>query len=230
MAALPEGMIYVVSTRNDGHVVLSEMDDRHPGGNAFIANSEGVDGEVERVPVLVFRTPAVQQRIVQTAAAEVPQEEAEAVLSARRELVAGQNAAAVADAMAQQRLAADMQNVQRHLLGLTQELRDTQAQLREAQAAAVARVEADRAKAPNPETLGAETIEDRLARGDEEVERAPGDPAELERSEIRADGNTNEGTTGADGDPMAVRAAAGQRARDAAAARRAAAANKPPEA
>lgn len=56
--------IKVKSGRLDAKVVISEKDPAHPGGEAFVAASEGVDGiGLVNEPVEVGRTALVDQKI-----------------------------------------------------------------------------------------------------------------------------------------------------------------------
>lgn len=57
-------VLWVMSNRVDDRVVLSERDDRHPGGEAFVAGS---------APEHVFRTPMVAQLLNDGLLIEVPE-------------------------------------------------------------------------------------------------------------------------------------------------------------
>lgn len=59
-----QNVLWVLSARTDDRVALFEPDPRHPGGQAFVAGAQ---------PDFVYRTPQVQQLIMQGLLIEVPE-------------------------------------------------------------------------------------------------------------------------------------------------------------
>jgi hypothetical protein len=173
MVADPTPIIWVRSTRRDARVCLWERDPRHPGGEAYVAASQGVpDGfgtaQIENLPVQVARTPAVQAAIAAQDIVEVPEGEALAAIGARGERIDAERALATQPQFAVVQGGQGDHPIKLHeRLQRLEDSRRNEQEANKALADAIATgVKAGVQEVLSADRIGARTLEERLASGE----------------------------------------------------------------